>query len=139
MFLRAIARPLLATWFIYGGVQSILDPDRRAERSAPLIEPVLEESGLDIDMRTFVQTHGALSVLAGVTLAFSKTPRTSALSLAGLATITAVAGRPFWIEEDAEERSASREAFVKNVSLLGGALIAATAGNRPKKRKKRKR
>jgi uncharacterized membrane protein YphA (DoxX/SURF4 family) len=72
-------------------------------------------------------------------LAGSKTPRTSALTLAGLAALTAVAGRPFWLEEDDAEREVQREAFVKNLSLLGGVMIAATAGKSSRRRKPAKK
>lgn len=140
MFLRTIARPLLAAWFIYGGVESIIDPEHRAERSAKLIDPALKEVGLEeVPTSVLVQAHGVATVAAATALAFSKTPKTSATALGLLAAITAVAGRPFWLEEPGHAREAGREAFIKNISLLGGVMIAATAGNSRKRRKATKR
>ncbi len=139
MFFRTIARPLLASWFIYGGVQAILDPVPRAKRSAPIVEPALKEIGAEVSVGSLVQAHGIAQVIAATMLAGSKTPRTSALTLAGLATLTAVAGRPFWLEEDDAEREVQREAFVKNLSLLGGVMIAATAGKSSRRRKPAKK
>ena len=140
MFLRNIARPLLASWFIYGGVESIIDPEHRAARSGKLVEPALKEVGLDeVPTSLLVQVHGVATVAAATALAFSKTPKTSATALGLLAAVTAVAGRPFWLEEPGHAREAGREAFLKNISLLGGVMIAATAGNSRKRRKATKK
>jgi len=130
MFFRAIARPLLASWFVYGAIESIIEPERRALRSAPVIEPVLAEAGLeDVKVTDLVKAHGAVTIAAASVMALSRAPKTASLALAGLAAVTAVAGRPFWREEDVEVRLRERERFVINVSFLGAALLAATAGH----------
>lgn len=130
MFFRAIARPLLASWFVYGGIESIVEPERRAQRSAPVIEPLLTEAGLeDVKVTDLVKVHGAATIAAASVMALSRAPRTASLALAGLAAATAVAGRPFWREEDVEVRLRERERFVINVSFFGAALLAATAGH----------
>jgi len=128
MVIRTLARPLLAAWFIYGAVESILEPQRRAATAAPLVAPALKEAQIEVSVADLVRAHGVASLLAATSLAFSKNPRTSALALAGLTTFTVALGRPFWREADATKRTESREHFFKNVSLLGGTLIAATAG-----------
>lgn len=133
MVLRALARPLLASWFVYGGVESILDPKSRAARSAPVVEPVLAEVGLtDISTEDLVKIHGVASVVAATALAMSRTPRSAALVLTGLTAVTAAAGRPFWRETDEDTRNAEREQFLKNLALLGGVMLAATAGHSPR-------
>lgn len=129
MFIRTVARPLLASWFIYAAVDSILDPERHAAKSAPLVEPYLEEAGVTLTVPQLARIHGVATLAAATALAFSRTPRTAGLALAGLATVTVVTGEPFWREENGPARTASRENFIKNISLLGAALIAATAGN----------
>jgi len=128
MFIRTVARPLLASWFVYAAVDAILDPSRHAAKSAPLVEPYLREAGVNVTVPQLARAHGALTLVAATALAFSRSPRTAALALAGLATVTVAVGEPFWLEDDEAARAASRENFVKNISLLGGALIAATAG-----------
>ncbi|MFV0633421.1 hypothetical protein [Demequina sp.] len=137
--LRHLARPLLATWFVYGGVQSVLEPERRAERSAPVVEPLLKEAGLD-DVKTtdLVKVHGVATVAAATVLALSRTPRTAGLALAGLTLATVAAGRPFWLETDEQRKEEQMELFLKNVSLLGGTLLAATAGHSPRKKERAK-
>src|SRR5512143_3387802 len=125
MFIRTVARPLLASWFVYAAVDAILDPRHHSAKSAPLVQPYLDEAQIPVTVPQLARAHGALTLVAATALAFSRSPRTAALALAGLATVTAVAGEPFWLEDDEAARG---ENFVKNISLVGGALIAATAG-----------
>lgn len=136
---RHLARPLLATWFVYGGVQSVLEPERRAERAAPVVEPLLKEAGLE-DVRTtdLVKVHGAVSIAAATVLAMSRTPRTAGLVLAGLTAATVAAARPFWLETDEAKREEQLELFLKNVSLFGGTLLAASAGHSPRRKERAK-
>ncbi|WP_062078116.1 hypothetical protein [Demequina globuliformis] len=137
--LRHIARPLLATWFVYGGVQSYLEPAKRAERAAPVVEPALAEVGVEgVSTTDIVKVHGVATVAAASVLALSRTPRTAGLVLAGLTAATVVAGRPFWLETDEEKKEQELELFLRNVSLLGGTLLAATAGHNPRRKEKAK-
>ena len=134
---RVLARPLLASWFVYGGVQSVLEPERRAARSAPVIEPVLKEVGLeDVKTTDLVKVHGVATIAAASVLALSRTPRTAALVLAGLTAATVAAGRPFWLETNEQRKEEQLELFLKNVSLLGGTLLAVTAGHSPRKKQR---
>jgi uncharacterized membrane protein YphA (DoxX/SURF4 family) len=129
MFIRAIARPMLASWFIYGAIESVMEPGLRAARSRPVVQPVLDEAGIEVEVTDLVKIHGAATIAAASVLALSRTPRTAGLALAGLAAITAAAGRPFWLIEDEEAREHERGQFFINLSLLGGTLLAATAGH----------
>ncbi|WP_061962770.1 hypothetical protein [Demequina aurantiaca] len=130
MFFRAIARPLLASWFIYGGIESVLTPERRAERAEPVVKPLLVEAGLeDVKVTDMVKVHGAATIAAASILALSRTPKTAGFALAGLAAVTVAAGRPFWREEDEEVRLRERERFMMNLSLFGATVLAATAGH----------
>jgi len=134
---RHLARPLLATWFVYGGVQSVLEPERRAERAAPVLEPALKEVGLeDVQTVDLVKAHGAATIAAATVLALSRTPRTAGLVLAGLTAATVAVGRPFWLETDEQRREEQLELFLKNVSLFGGTLLAATAGHSPRRKQR---
>lgn len=136
---RVIARPLLASWFIYGGVQSVLEPERRAARSAPVVEPVLKEAGLeDVKTTDLVKVHGVATIAAASVLALSRTPRTAGLVLAGLTAVTVAAGRPFWLETNEQRKEEQLELFLKNVSLFGGTLLAVTAGHSPRKKQRAK-
>jgi len=59
-------------------------------------------------------------------------PRIAAAVLAGSLLPTTFGGHPFWQESDKVERVNQRTHFVKNLSILGGLLIAVgdTAGRR---------
>jgi multidrug efflux pump subunit AcrA (membrane-fusion protein) len=72
-----------------------------------------------------------VQVLAGSLLAIGKFPRLSAAALAASLLPTTAAGHRFWESDDKQERSQQQIHFLKNLSMLGGLLIAAgdTAGN----------
>ncbi len=118
-----------------------MEPEVRAARSTPVVQPVLDEVGLDVEVTDLVKIHGAATIAAASVLALSRTPRTAGVILAGLAATTAAAGRPFWLIEDEQAREHERGRFFMNLSLLGGTLLAATAGHSAKHKtrvKKRK-
>lgn len=130
MVLRQLARPLLASWFVYSGVQATLAPQARAAELAPELEPALADMGFgDVRAEDVVKAHAAATAAAGVALALSRSPRTSALVLAALHGGTLGLEHPFWKETDPDKRRAGLESLIKNVALLGGVLIAATAGH----------
>ncbi len=127
---RVLARPLLASWFVYGGVQNVLEPERNAGLIAPTVEPAFKDLGIEeVKAADLVKVHGALTVALAASLALSRSPRASALGLAGLAGATAYFAHPFWKESDPVRKEAELEQFLKNVSLVGGVLVAATAGH----------
>jgi uncharacterized membrane protein YphA (DoxX/SURF4 family) len=53
-------------------------------------------------------------------------PRLAALALAGTLVPTTIAGHRFWEIDNPQQRSAQRIHFLKNLSMLGGLLLAAT-------------
>ena len=130
MVLRHLARPLLASWFVYSGVRATLAPQARAAQLAPDLDPVLADMGIsEVSTEAVVKAHGAATAAAGVSLALSRTPRTSALLLAALHGGTLGLEKPFWKETDPDRKREGLESLIKNVALLGGVLIAATAGH----------
>jgi uncharacterized membrane protein YphA (DoxX/SURF4 family) len=133
--LRSVARAMLATMFISGGIDAIRNPDRLVNATKPLADqlgPTLDAVGLPTDPKTLVRLNGAAQVTGGVMLATGMAPRLGALTLAGSLVPTTFAGHPFWQEEDPDRRKQQRIHFFKNVSMLGGLLIAALdTGGRP--------
>ena len=127
--IRALARPLLASWFVYGGVRQALDPQPAAAVAEPMVAPALREVGVDVSVVSLVRAHGIATALTATVLAVSKSPRTAGVALTGLAGVTVAIATPFWRLEDGPEREAAREQFLKNLSLLGGAMLAASAGH----------
>ncbi|QRY64405.1 DoxX family protein [Gordonia sp. PDNC005] len=118
MILRRIARPLLGTAFIASGIDAVTAPAGPARTAEPLLENV------PADTETVIRVAGAVQVGAGLALAFGKAPRIASTVLAGTLVPTTVFASDFWNENDPAVRSAKQSAFVKNLGLLGGVLIA---------------
>lgn len=113
---RSLARPLLASMFVAGGVDALRSPSTRvaAARKAGLSEP-----------EKLVQANAGTQVVGGLALATGRLPRLSALVLAGSLVPTTLVGHPFWSETDPTARKGQQVHFLKNLSLLGGLLLAA--------------
>ncbi|MEW1613102.1 MULTISPECIES: DoxX family protein [unclassified Streptomyces] len=128
--LRKIARPLLASMFVSGGYTAVRDPARLVPVAEPVTDPVAttiapRTSLLPEDPESLVRLNGAVQLGAGVLLALGRAPRLASAALAVTLVPTTLAAHRFWTIEDPEERAAQRVHFLKNVSLLGGLLIAA--------------
>jgi len=96
------------------------------------VEPVVESLDLPGDVATWVRVNGAVQIVAGTALACGKLPRIAALVLAGSLVPTTIAGHRFWEENDPAKRAGQTTHFLKNVSMLGGLLLAADdTGGRP--------
>jgi putative oxidoreductase len=130
---RRIARPMLASIFLSGGWDSVLHPEAKAEPAGPIAGPIRRLPGLaEVDPVTLVRLNGAVMVGAGALLAMGRFPRLAAFTLAGTLVPTTLAGHRFWEYEDPGQRQLQRVQLLKNVSLLGGLLIAAgDTGGKP--------
>ncbi len=129
---RLIARPMLASMFVVGGLNAV----RHADKLAPAAEPVADKVVPEIKKRApqvplpedpvaQVRLNGAVQVLGGLALATGRAPRLSALALATTLVPTTVAGHAFWEESDPQTKADQKIHFFKNVSMLGGLLLAA--------------
>lgn len=126
---RLIARPLLATMFVVGGVNALRNADAIAPKAAKItdkIVPKLQDKGAPVpsDPATLVKINGGVQVLAAAALATGKAPRVSAGVLAASLVPTTLAGHAFWEETDPALKGNQQVHFFKNVSLLGGLLLA---------------
>lgn len=121
MLVRRIARPMLASIFITGGLDEILNPTNKQDVAESVVTPLF---GKSVNTATVVQIDGAVKVAAGTALAVGRFPRIAALALAGSLVPTTLAAHRFWDLEDPQQRQAQQVQFVKNVSLLGGLLLA---------------
>ena len=131
MLVRRIARPLLASPVIYGGISTLRNPQSRVPGAAPIVEQLTEvaEKQLPIhvskDVEQWVKIDAAVKVGAGSLFALGKFPRLSALLLTGSIVPTTLAGHRFWEHDDPKERFGQTSNFLKNLAMLGGLLIAA--------------
>jgi uncharacterized membrane protein YphA (DoxX/SURF4 family) len=129
--IRLIARPMLASMFVMGGLDALTHASGKVPKAEKVTDqvPSLAERiapGLPVptDPVTLVRINGGIQVLAGLALATGRAPRTSALVLAASLVPTTYAGHPFWEEKDKAARSAQRIQFFKNISMMGGLLLA---------------
>lgn len=121
---RRLARPLLAAPLIASGVDAVRHPGPHAEAARPLVNKAAGPLHLPNDPETIVRASGAVTAAGGALLALGKLPRLSALAIV-LAAPAAQASQPFWQEKDPEARRTQRTLFLKNLGLVGGALLAA--------------
>ncbi len=126
---RLAARPLLASMFVVGGLDSVRNAAGKAaaaqpvtDRLAPLLQKAVPQ--LPSDPATLVRLNGAVQVAAALALATGHLPRISAAVLAGTLVPTTVAGHRFWEEKDPQKRTMQRVHFFKNASMLGGLMLA---------------
>lgn len=129
---RLIARPMLASMFLVGGVNALRNADKLAVRAKPVIDrlvPLASKAApqlpIPTDPVTLVRLNAAAQVGAGLTLATGRAPRLSAGVLAVSLVPTTLGGHRFWEEQDPATKGQQRLNFFKNVSMLGGLLIAA--------------
>ena len=124
---------MLASIFIVQGYDTLRDPGRVAPHADKVVGPLKERiSALPDDTEQLVRINGAVQLVAGSLLAIGRFPRLSALALAATLVPTTLAGHPYWETEDEKERAQQRVHFLKNLTMLGGLLIAAVdTGGRP--------
>ena len=128
---RLLARPLLASMFIYGGVNALRNAQSHGAKAEPVTDKITEladrvapQLPLPHDPVTLVRLNAGVQLLAAASLATGRMPRLSAAVLATSLVPTTLAGHRFW-EAPAETRKQQQLHFFKNLSLLGGLLIAA--------------
>jgi uncharacterized membrane protein YphA (DoxX/SURF4 family) len=123
---RRIARPLLASEFIYGGIDAIRHPETKVEAAKAVTDPLRDwVPALPDDTATLVRLNGMVQVGAGGLLALGKFPRLASVALIGSIVPTTFAGHRFWEESEDETRAQQRTHFLKNLGLLGGLILAA--------------
>jgi uncharacterized membrane protein YphA (DoxX/SURF4 family) len=129
MLIRRIARPLLSVAFIGQGVESLLNPKSAAEAAAPAVDslqalPDPVGSKIPSDPETFAQITAAVQIGGGLLLATGKMPRVASAALAFTVLPANLGTHMFWAETDPQRKAELRHAFLKDLSLLGGLVIA---------------
>ena len=131
MLVRRIARPLLASSFVYGGIDTLRNPQSRVPGAKPVVGQIAKTADKQLpvqvprDVQQWVQADAAIKVAAGSLFALNKFPRLTALVLSASIVPTTLAGHRFWEHEDPTERFGQISNFLKNTGLLGGLLLAA--------------
>lgn len=129
---RLLARPMLATIFVAGGVNALRNTEGHAAKAkkvtdkvVPAAQKAAPQVPIPTDPATLVRINAGAQILAAAALATGRAPRLSASVLAASLVPTTLAGHAFWNETDPQAKNAQRLQFYKNTSVLGGLLLAA--------------
>lgn len=129
--IRLVARPMLASMFVVGGVNALRNTEQSAERARPVADRLTDAAKkvaptlpIPEDTKNLVRINAGAQILAGLALATGRAPRFASTVLAASMVPTTAAGHRFWEESDPTARANQRTHFVKNASILGGLLIA---------------
>jgi uncharacterized membrane protein YphA (DoxX/SURF4 family) len=76
------------------------------------------------DATTLVRINAVAQITAAAALATGRAPRLASTVLAASLLPTTAAGHRFWEESDPATRSNQKVHFFKNVSMMGGLLLA---------------
>jgi putative oxidoreductase len=130
--IRLLARPMLASTFVYGGISALRNSAQLAEAAKPVNDEirgfatkVAPQVPIPENDVTMVRINAGVHVVAGLMLATGRAPRLSSAALAATVIPTTVAGHPFWREKDSSARAQQMTHFFKNLSMLGGLTLAA--------------
>jgi uncharacterized membrane protein YphA (DoxX/SURF4 family) len=117
---------MLASMFIVQGYDTLRHPEKFSPGAEKVVAPLRQRvDALPDNTEQLVRINGAVQLVAGSLLAIGRWPRLSALALAATLVPTTLAEHPFWEAKEDEERAQQRTHFLKNLTLLGGLLIAA--------------
>ena len=132
---RRLARPLLATGYIAGGVEAFRNSSAAAEKLDPVlkqVEQVLPQvRSVTANRAQVAQGIAAAQVLAASALALSKLPRLSSSVLLGTTAINTYVQYQSADASSKEAKSNRRNNVFKNLSLVGAVMLASvdTDGN----------
>jgi uncharacterized membrane protein YphA (DoxX/SURF4 family)/propanediol dehydratase small subunit len=130
MLIRRIARPMLAATFVGRGVEALRSPKPAADAARPTLEGLAKlpdpvGPNVPTNAETVARVNGAVQIGAGLLLATGRLPRFASAALALSVVPGSLGGNRFWAEGDPERKAEQRRAFVADVSLIGGLIIAA--------------
>jgi uncharacterized membrane protein YphA (DoxX/SURF4 family) len=126
---------MLSAVFIGQGVDSLLNPKTAAQAAAPAVDglrnlPDPVGSKIPTDPETFAKINAGAQIAGGLLLAAGRAPRLASAALALTVIPANLGAHMFWTESDPERKAEQRRAFLTDVSLVGGLIIASadTAG-----------
>jgi uncharacterized membrane protein YphA (DoxX/SURF4 family) len=121
---------MLASIFVVGPINTLRNSSGAAAKAEPVTDPLVrlaQRAGLPIaqDPEKLVKINAGVQLAAGLCLATGRFPRLAAAVLATTLVPTTLAGHDFWNESDPAARRQQQVQLAKNLSLLGGLIIAA--------------
>jgi uncharacterized membrane protein YphA (DoxX/SURF4 family) len=130
MLIRRIARPMLSAVFISRGVDALRSPKPAADAARPTLEglsklPDPVGTNVPSNAETVARVTAAVQIGGGLLLASGRLPRLASAALALSVVPGSLGGHMFWSESDPQRKADERRAFLTDVSLIGGLIIAA--------------
>lgn len=130
MLIRRIARPMLSAVFISRGVESLRSPKPAADAARPTLEglsklPDPVGTKVPSNAETVARINAAVQIGGGLLMATGKLPRLASAALAASVVPGSLGGHMFWNQSDPGRKADERRAFLTDVSLIGGLIIAA--------------
>src|SRR3954447_25501889 len=130
MLIRRIARPMLSAVFISRGVDTLRSPKPAADAARPTLEglsklPDPVGTNVPSNAETVARVNAAVQIGGGLLLATGKLPRLASAALAFTVVPGSLGGHTFWSETDPQRKANERRAFLTDISLIGGLIIAA--------------
>lgn len=125
---RRLARPMLASIFVSGGIETLRNPGPSAAVAGDVAQDVADALPVELprDSEQLVKIDAAAKLVGGLLLASSgRFARIGALVCAATLVPTTYAAHRFWEETDPDVKAQQQVHFFKNVGLFGGLLIAA--------------
>ena len=121
---------MLSAVFISRGVEALRSPKPAAQSTqntldglSKLPDPV--STNLPSDAETVARINAAVQIGGGLLLATGKLPRVASAGLALTVVPGSLGGHNFWNQTDPQRKAEERRAFVTDISLIGGLIIAA--------------
>ena len=130
MLIRRIARPMLSAAFIGRGIDALRSPKPAADAARPTLEglsklPDPVGTNVPSNAETVARINAAVQIGGGLLLATGKLPRLASAALAVSVVPGSLGGHMFWNQTDPSRKADERRAFLTDVSLIGGLIIAA--------------
>jgi uncharacterized membrane protein YphA (DoxX/SURF4 family) len=130
MLIRRIARPMLSAAFIGRGIDALRSPKPAADAARPTLEglsklPDPVGTNVPSSAETVARVNAMVQIGGGLLLATGKLPRLASAALAVSVIPGSLGGHTFWSETDPQRKADERRAFLTDVSLIGGLIIAA--------------
>jgi uncharacterized membrane protein YphA (DoxX/SURF4 family) len=130
MLIRRIARPMLSAVFISRGVDALRSPKPAADAARPTLEglsklPDPVGANVPSNAETVARVNAAVQIGGGLLLATGKLPRVASAALALTVVPGSLGAHMFWNQSDPQRKADERRAFVTDISLIGGLIIAA--------------
>lgn len=121
---------MLSAVFIGRGVEALRSPKPAADAARPTLEglsklPDPVGTNVPSNAETVARITAGVQIGGGLLLASGKLPRLASAALAFSVVPGSLGGHTFWNETDPARKAEERRAFLTDVSLIGGLIIAA--------------